>query len=108
MNRINKRLARFTPKEQKTALKGYLKTYRIDGRRGYDPNTFIINIKPKVLNIIKSKQKPIKVKFIKGCLFIKDNVYSFGYLNTFVEVITDTTDSSDLYFKMIQQQLELI
>lgn len=41
VNHIFKREERFTPKEQQTALRGYLKTYRVDGQKGHDPKTFI-------------------------------------------------------------------
>ena len=41
------------------ALKGYLKSYRINGVSGYDPKKFISRIKPKVLDFIKQQKKPI-------------------------------------------------
>ena len=62
-----KKLDQFTPKEHQTALAGYLKTYRIDGQKGYDPKTFTTNIKPKLLDLINNQKKPIKVKFILTC-----------------------------------------
>ena len=34
---------KFEPKQKETALKGYLKTFRIDGVDGVDPKTFIRN-----------------------------------------------------------------
>ena len=55
--------------EKETALKGYLKSYRINGVSGYDPKKFISSIKPKVLDFIKQQKKPIKLKFIFTCTF---------------------------------------
>ena len=66
-----KKLDQFTPKEHETALAGYLKTYRIDGQTGYGPKTFTANIKPKVVDLINKQKKPLKVKLILTCKFIK-------------------------------------
>ena len=51
------------------AIKGYLKSYRINGVSGYDPKKFINSIKPKVLDFIKQQKKPIKLKFLFTCTF---------------------------------------
>ena len=59
VNLIFKKLDQITPKEQQTALAGYLKTYRIDGQIGYGPKTFFINIKTKVFDLINQQKKPI-------------------------------------------------
>ncbi|EDO29594.1 predicted protein [Nematostella vectensis] len=64
VNRIFMRGERLTLKEKQTALKGYLKTYRIDGQKGIDFKTFLSKIKPKVLDLINQQKKPVKVKFI--------------------------------------------
>ena len=93
----------FTFNEQQTALRGYLKTYRIDGKMGYGPKRFIIKIKPKVLNLINQKKKPIKIKFIFQCKFIKENPNtgqidekSSPFHTKKPETITDSTDLSEL------------
>ena len=39
---------KFVPKETETAYAGYLKTYRIDGQAGYDPNRIVL----KLFNLI--------------------------------------------------------
>ena len=65
INQIFKRLeTEFTIEEKEMALKGYLKSYRINGVSGYDPKKVISSIKPKVLDFIKQQKKPIKLKFI--------------------------------------------
>ena len=71
VNRIFKRIDGFTTKERQTALKGYLKTNRVGGRRGYGPQKFIANIMPRVMDLINKQKKPIKTKFIVTCKFIK-------------------------------------
>ena len=52
-----------TPKEHKTAIKGYFKTFRVDGIDGMDEKTFMNSVKPRVIDLIKSKGS-IKVKLI--------------------------------------------
>ena len=88
--------------EKETALKRYLKSYRINGVSGYDPKTFISSIKPKVLDFIKQQKKPIKLKFIFTCTFQKENPatgqidISTGYFHSLVETITESSDLSDI------------
>ncbi|EDO44190.1 predicted protein [Nematostella vectensis] len=105
---------RFTPKEQRTALKGYLKTHGIAGQEGYDPKTFIANIKPKVLKLIDRQKKPIKVKFIFTCRFIKEDPATgqigeeLGYFHTEKpETVTESADFSSLFDTMANYLLEL-
>ncbi|EDO31141.1 predicted protein [Nematostella vectensis] len=106
---------RFTPKEQRTALKGYLKTHGIAGQEGYDPKTFIANIKPKVLELIDQQKKPIKVKFIFTCRFIKEDPATgqideeLGYFHTEKpETVTESADFSSLFDTMANYLLELV
>ena len=102
------------PKLQEAALRGYLKTYRIDGQKGYDPKSFINNIKPKVVNLINQQKKPIKIKFIFTCKFIKENPATgqidenSGYFHSGLEIVTESTDFSDLFDVMINRPLEMI
>ena len=87
--------------EKETALKGYLKSYRINGVSGY-PKKFISSIKPKVLDFIKQQKKPIKLKFIFTCTFQKENPatgqidISTSYFHSLVETITESSDLSDI------------
>ena len=54
INQIFKRLeTEFKIEEKEMAMKGYLKSYRINGVSGYDPKKFISSIKPKVLDFSK-------------------------------------------------------
>lgn len=115
VNRIFKKQEdQFTPKEQQTALKGYLKIHRIGGQRWIGYKIFLSIIKPKVLDLINQQKKPIKVKFIFTCNFIKKNpatgeiVETYGYFHTFVETVTEATDFSDLFNTMTNRLLELI
>ena len=102
-----------TPKEYKTSIKGYFKTFRVNGIDGMDEKTFMNNVKPRVINLIKSKGS-IKVKLILTVRFTKENpatgkidinVYSFA---SKMEIVTESTDISVLYDQMVDVIFELI
>ena len=102
-----------TPKEYKTAIKGYFKTFRVDGVDGMDEKTFMNSVKPRVIDLIKSKGS-IKVKLILTVRFTKENpatgnidinVYSFA---SKMEIVTESTDISVLYDHMTDKIFELI
>ena len=104
----------FSVKEKERALKGFFKTYRIDGKKGYGPKEFIKKIKPKVLELLYTRSKPIKVKFVFTCTFIKENLATGkieeteGYFHTELEIVTDSTDLSKLFDAMTELQLEKV
>ena len=102
-----------TPREYKTAIKGYFKTFRVNGIDGMDEKTFMNIVKPRVINLIKSKGS-IKVKLILTVRFTKENpatgnidinVYSFA---SKMEIVTEATDLSVLYDNMTDKIFELI
>ena len=102
----------YIPKEIETALKGYLKTYRIDGQKGNDEKTFINKIKQKVIDLInQKKKKSIKVKFILTCKFIKKRLLKLWndetskYFNSPIEIIVEATDLSNLFDTMTNHLL---
>ena len=114
VNRIFKRYDNLlTPREYKTAIKGYFKTFRVNGVDGMDEKTFMNNVKPRVIDLIKSKGS-IKVKLILTVRFTKENpatgkidinVYSFA---SKMEIVTESTDISELFDNMTSLIFELI
>ena len=70
-------------------MKGFLKTYRIDGKEGYDQIAFIDYIRPKVIRFLSEKKKPFQVKFILTCRFRKGFQMPkrwYIILDTFIQV----------------------
>ena len=101
------------PREYKTAIKGYFKTFRVNGTGGMDEKTFMNNVKPRVIDLIESKGS-IKVKLILTVRFTKENpatgnidinVYSFA---SKMEIVTESTDISVIYDQMTDKIFELI
>ena len=113
VNRIFKRYDNLTPKEHKTAIKGYFKTFRVKGVDGMDEKTFINIVKPRVINLIKTKGS-IKVKLILTIRFTKENPatgnidINMGYFATDPVIITESTDLSDIYNTITSRIFELI
>ena len=114
-NQIFKRLkTEFKIEEKEMALKGYLKSYRINGVSGYDPKKFISSIKPKVLDFIKQQKKPIKLKFVFTCSFQKENPATgqidirTGHFHSLAEKIIELSDLSDILNTMTGIILEKI
>ena len=98
--------------EREAPIKGFLKTHRIDGRKGYDQTTFIQYIRPKVIKFLSEKRKPFQVKFIFTCKFrkgvSKKVEYNYGYFHTNIERIMEDADLGRIYNIMIAMCLEKI
>ena len=96
------------PTETEAPLRGFLRTYRIEGMKGQDQDTFTNFIRPRVLDLFQRRQRPSQVKFIFTCKFQKGEVESYGYFHTHVERIMEDTDLDELYERMIKECLEKI
>ena len=97
--------------EMEAPLKGYLKTYRIDGMRGQDQNTFVNRIRARVVDFFQRRHRPFQVKFIFSCKYQKENLEgeiedTYGNFHTRVERVMEDTDLDELYKRMIKECLE--
>jgi len=91
-------------KEKSSALKSFLTSYQIKGNSRMDPKVFFQRKKLQVINLLKEKEKPIKAKMILEAEFYKKRAYFY----TYVEIISASTNSNELYNKMTEQILEKI
>ena len=99
--------------EREAPMRGFLKTYRINGEKGQDQETYINRIKPKVINFLSGRRKPFQVKFIFTCRFQKgvsdeEMEYNYGYFHTNIERIMEETDLGKIYDIMTAMCLEKI
>ena len=97
--------------EMEAPLRGFLRTYRIDGMRGQDQNTFTNHIRARVVDFFQRRQRPFQVKFLFTCKYQKgtteeEKEYSLGYFHTRVERVVEGTDLDELYERMIKECLE--
>ena len=88
--------------EMEAPLRVFLRTYRIDGIKGQDQNTFTNHVRARVVDFFQRRQRPFQVKLIFTCKFQKgvteeDIVYSLGHFHTHVERIMEDTDLNELY-----------
>ena len=63
----------FEMKKSASALKKFATQYVIEGREGFDPQTFLSELKRDVTNLLESNRKT-KVKLILRCIMEKTNI----------------------------------
>ena len=95
-------------KESKSALRKFTMQYVIEGRVGYDPQSFMLDVKQAVINFLR-KNRRTKVKLILRCNMEKNNI-STGEVITHKtsfhskqEVNLEGTDVDDLYNTMVDR-----
>ena len=97
--------------ETEAPLKGFLKTYRIDGIKGQDQNTYVNHIRARVVDFFQRRHRPFQVKFIFTCKYQKENLEgeiedTYGIFHSRVERVMEDTDLDELYERMIKECLE--
>ena len=101
----------FELKESKSALRKFTMQYTIEGRAGYDPESFMTDVKRSVINFLR-KNRRTKVKLILRCNMEKNNISTGEVItlktafNSKPEVNLEGTDVDDLYNTMADRVLE--
>ena len=70
-----KRDTLFQPTQSKSALKNFAIQHEIKGLNGYDPESFLLNSKQPITNLIINTQQT-KVKLILSCMMEKVDLKS--------------------------------
>ena len=98
-------------KESKSALRKFTMQYVIEGRAGYDPESFMADVKRSVINFLRNNRRT-KIKLIMRCNMEKNN-FSTGEVivnktsfHSKPEVNLEGTDVDDLYNTMVDRVLE--
>ena len=106
-----KRDTSFQLKESKSALKKFAIQYQIDGSNGYDPESFLLNSKQPITNLmINSRQT--KVKLILTCMMEKVDLKSGEMIakeaafHSKTEENLEITDCNVLFSKIKETVLE--
>ena len=98
-------------KESKSALRKFTMQYVIEGRAGYDPESFMADVKRSVINFLRNNRRT-KVKLILRCNMEKNNISTGEVItlktafNSKPEVNLEGTDVEDLYNTMVDRVLE--
>ena len=94
----------FQPTQTKSALKNFAIQYRIKGSNGYDPESFLLNSKQRVTNLMISIRQ-IEVKLILSCMMEKVDLKSSEVIakeaafHFKTEVNLESTDSNEMFRK---------
>ena len=100
-----KRYTFFQPTQFKSALKNIAIQYQIKGLNGYDPDSFLLNFKQPIINLMINTRQT-KVKLILPCMMEKVNLKSGEVMaketafQSKTEVNLESTDSNELFSKM--------
>ena len=94
-----------------SALKNFAIQYQIKGLNGYDPESFLLNSKQPITNLLINTQQ-IKVKLILSCMMEKVDLTSGEVIakesacHSKTEVNLESNDSNELFSKMKETVLE--
>ena len=101
----------FQPIQTTSALKNFAIQYPIKGSNGYDPESFLINFKQPITNLMINTRQT-KVKLILSCMMENIDLNSGGVItkeaefHSKTEVNLESTDSNELFSKMKETVLE--
>ena len=101
----------FHPTQSKSALKNFAIQYRIKGSNGYDPESFLLNTKQPITNLMINTRQT-KVKLILSFMMEKVDIKSGEVIakeaafHSKTEVNLESTDSNELFSKIKETVLE--
>ena len=100
----------FQPTQTKSALKNFAIQYRIKGSNGYDQESFLLNSKQPITNLMINTQQT-QVKLIPLCMMEKVDlkmvkITKEAAFHSKTEVNLESTDSNELFSKMKESVLE--
>ena len=118
---IAKRSPKRSPKEIETALKGTVKTFRIKGSSSgygkaavYDYKTYLKDITPIVITLLKKQPKPLKVMFRMQCQFRGmenedgEEIFTDYHFNTKNNIVDESTNLTEFLSVSVERLIELI
>ena len=99
----------FGVRESNSALRNFAKVYIIDGKLGFDAESFLEGAKQNITSVLRNNQRT-KVKLIFKCYMqmLKTNEIKPADFHSDIEVNLDGTDEIELYDTMVERILEKI
>ena len=106
---IYKKTKIFEVKESDSALRNFAKVYTIDGKEGFDPQSFMDGVHENMTELLRNNRNT-KVKLILKCYMIseKENLIRDFPFHSNIEVNVEGTDENDIYIIMTDTILERI
>ena len=99
----------FQVREFKSAFRGFLKEYIIDGKLGFDPRSFMNAARENMTKVLRDNRRT-KVKLVLTCYmeFERTNEIRAHAFHSEIEVNLDGTDEKEIYDRMVDRVLEKI
>ena len=109
IDKIYKRKRIFEVKESNSALKNFANVYIVDGKDGFDPQSFMDGARENMTELLRNNRNT-KVKLILKCYMIseRDNLIKDFPFHSEIEVNIAGTDENDIYITMTETILERI
>ena len=109
IDNIYKKTKIFEVKESDSALRNFANVYTIDGKEGFDPQSFMDGAHENMTELLRNNRNT-KVKLILKCYMLseKDNLIRDFPFHSNIEVNVEGTDENDIYIIMTDTILERI
>ena len=106
---IYKRKRIFEVEESDSALRNFAKVYTIDGKDGFDPQSFMDGACENITGLLRNKRNT-KVKLILKCYMIseRDNLIRDFPFHSEIEINVEGTNENEIYTTMTDTILERI
>ena len=106
---IYKRKRIFEVVESDSALRNFANVYTIDGKDGFDPQSFMDGARENIISILRNNRNT-KVKLILKCYMIseRDNLIKDFPFHSEIEINVEGTNENEIYTTMIDTILERI
>ena len=106
---IYKRKRIFEVKESDSALKNFANVYTVDGKDGFDPQSFMDGARENMTGLLRNNRNT-KVKLILKCYMIseRDNLIKDFPFHSEIEINVEGTDENEIYITMTDTILERI
>ena len=106
---IYKRKRIFEVVESDSALRNFANVYTIDGKDGFDPQSFMDGARENIIRILRNNRNT-KVKLILKCYMIseRDNLIKDFPFHSEIEINVEGTNENEIYTTMTDTILERI
>ena len=106
---IYKKKKIFEVKESDSALRNFAYVYTIDGKEGFDPQSFMDGARENMTGLLRNNRNT-KVKLILKCYMIseRDNLIKDFPFHSEIEINVEGTDENEIYITMTDTILERI
>ena len=106
---IYKRKRIFEVVESDSALRNFANVYTIDGKDGFDPQSFMVGAHENMIRLLRNKRNT-KVKLILKCYMIseRDNLIKDFPFHSEIEINVEGTSENEIYTTMTDTILERI